>query len=60
MVIRYYALFNQIPSCLRRIFLTKYFRHQDTKARSLILIIIFFLVSWCLCGYFFRFIRVEH
>ncbi len=37
MVRRYWHLFFEITSCLRRIYLTKYFRHQDTKTRSLII-----------------------
>ncbi len=44
LVRRYRHLFFEITSCLRRIYLTKYFRHQDTKTRSLIIINIY-----CLC-----------
>jgi hypothetical protein len=53
----FWYLFIQIQSCLRRIFLIKYFRHQDTKTQSLINNKHLLFVSWCLCGYSFRFIR---
>jgi hypothetical protein len=40
---------------MRRIYLTKYFRHQDTKFNYNKHLL---FVSLCLCGYSFRFIRV--
>jgi hypothetical protein len=52
-------LFIQIPSCMGRIFLTKYFRHQDAKTRSLNNNKHLLFVSWCLCGYSFQFTRVR-